>query len=158
MANTYESLNSLSLSAVDVRQLTGWPDAMVNDYISLIEGLIELANGIDNNSSFAKNVQKQLLTSLTLPEKFIPDTVVATGDYTTLGEQTIICNNSEAITITLNDTPDNFEELNIKRVNNKVTINGNGRTIDGESEVVLQVKYVNLHLVFSIDTDSWFII
>lgn len=157
MANTYEKLNSLSLSAVDVRLLTGWPDAMVNDYISLIEGLIELANGIDDNSLFARNVQKQILSALILPEKFIPDTVVTTANYTTLGEQTIICNNSTAITITLNDTPDNFEELNIKRGNAQVKINGNGRTIDGESEVVLQVKYVNLHLLYSIDTDSWFI-
>lgn len=158
MASTYERLLGLSLSAVEVRELTGWPESMVNDYISLIEGLIELANLLDFGNSFAANVQKQIITLPILPEKFTPKAVVTNANYTSIGEEIIICNNVADITITLNANPDNFEEINIKRTSGVVNINGNGKLIDGKTDLKLILQYINLHLVYSVETDSWFII
>ena len=38
----------LNLSAVEVKNLTGWPDAMVEDYINILSELIEFANAIND--------------------------------------------------------------------------------------------------------------
>ena len=48
MANTAESLNQLILSAQDIAQMTDWPDALIEDYINILRGLIILADTIDN--------------------------------------------------------------------------------------------------------------
>lgn len=41
----------LSLSATEVKELTGWPDAMVEDYIQILEDLTDIINDLNNNTS-----------------------------------------------------------------------------------------------------------
>lgn len=47
MANTRELLRGLILSATDVKALTNWPDALVEDYINITDSLIVLAELAD---------------------------------------------------------------------------------------------------------------
>lgn len=37
----------LILSAAEIKGLTGWPDAMVQDYLNILSDLINFANAID---------------------------------------------------------------------------------------------------------------
>jgi hypothetical protein len=48
MAETTSSrLRGLVLSAVEVKELTGWSDPMVEDYLNILQSLITLADEID---------------------------------------------------------------------------------------------------------------
>lgn len=40
--------NFLSLSAQDLRELTNWPDALIEDYLAILRNLLAIANIIDN--------------------------------------------------------------------------------------------------------------
>ena len=46
MANLTGSFIGLDLSAAEVKALTGWPDAIVNDYTSVLNSLRQLASAI----------------------------------------------------------------------------------------------------------------
>lgn len=46
MANLQGSFIGLDLSASEVKALTGWPDAIVNDYTSVLNSLRQLASAI----------------------------------------------------------------------------------------------------------------
>lgn len=49
MANdtTFEKLNSLILSASDIKELTEWPDSMVEDYLNILRNLVNIATDVD---------------------------------------------------------------------------------------------------------------
>ena len=49
MASIQEQLESLVLSATEVKGLTNWPDAMVEDYLNIIRNLIIIASSTDVN-------------------------------------------------------------------------------------------------------------
>ena len=44
---TVERLRGLVLSAAEIKDLTGWPGPMVEDYLNIIDNLIEIANLLD---------------------------------------------------------------------------------------------------------------
>lgn len=56
---------SLDLSASDVMGFTGWPDAMVSDYISRGADYMLVGDGDPNASSTPANRTRQYLDSLT---------------------------------------------------------------------------------------------
>lgn len=59
MANAEGSLSSLALSAYEVKSLTGWDDAMVEDYLTIIRNLSDLSEIIDENEvNIFRNVDK----------------------------------------------------------------------------------------------------
>jgi hypothetical protein len=43
----FDSLRGLVLSAAELKSMTDWPDALVEDYLNLIDNLIALANLLD---------------------------------------------------------------------------------------------------------------
>lgn len=49
MADTtaFDSLRGLVLSASEIKSLTDWPDALVEDYLNIIDNLISIANLVD---------------------------------------------------------------------------------------------------------------
>ena len=47
---TSEQLRGLYLSAVDLKSLTGWPDALIEDYLALLDNLVLMGNKIDANA------------------------------------------------------------------------------------------------------------
>lgn len=52
---TTAKLRGLVLSAYEVKTMTGWPDAMVEDYLNILRSLIELALAIDTKNDIIKN-------------------------------------------------------------------------------------------------------
>ena len=78
-------------------------------------------------------------------------TVSVTGNYTTTGfvdTEILICSNSVPINITLNSDNDG-QQVIIKRQNAEVKLLGNGNTVDGESSMILGVKYDAPHLIYT---------
>lgn len=47
MANTRDKLESLVLSAQEVRALTGWDDVMTEEWLNLIRNFVQLADSVD---------------------------------------------------------------------------------------------------------------
>jgi len=72
-----------------------------------------------------------------------PFSASQTADYTLtgrVGHERVICANTVAITITLNATPKDLEEFTIKRAGTgAVTINANGKAMDGKSTLSLKL-------------------
>ena len=62
MASLVERLNSLVLSALEIRELTGWDDAMVEDYLNILRNLIEIASSLDSSDAISLN-NNQLITN-----------------------------------------------------------------------------------------------
>jgi len=73
---TIERLRGLALSALDLKSLTDWPDALVEDYLNILDNLILLANildvEIDNNLDYesAINDIKKLFFSEPVNKNF----------------------------------------------------------------------------------------
>lgn len=51
LANTAETLRNSLLSATQIYELTGWPDQLILDYLTIIQNFIDLAETIDDNES-----------------------------------------------------------------------------------------------------------
>jgi hypothetical protein len=77
-------------------------------------------------------------------------------DYTTIGSDIVIC--TDAVTVTLNDEPDDQEISSIKRTAGQVILDGGGRLIDGNSTLRINVKYTSLDVIYTVETDSWHVI
>jgi hypothetical protein len=77
-------------------------------------------------------------------------------DYTTIGSDIVIC--TDAVTITLNDEPDDQELATVKRAAGQIIINGNGKLIDGNTTLRINVKYTSLDIIYTVETDSWHVI
>ena len=84
------------------------------------------------------------------------EVISASANFTTTGSQIIICTNPAAIIITLNATPDDGEQLHIKRQNTgAVTVSGN---IDGSVTLAIGLRYSSPHLVYTVDAGEWSIV
>lgn len=106
-------LRGLVLSASEIKNLTDWPDALVEDYLNIIENIITLANEIDTKNNIIKNT-----------------TIVTTSPYTpsSTDEELFIDTNAIPITITLPAGIDgtNYRMINIGSSGNDVTLVANG--------------------------------
>lgn len=93
-----------------------------------------------------------------LPNK--PDIKVTTINYTTIGDQTIIC--TDALTVTLNAEPKDREIVKVIISNGDVTVSGNGKLINKLTSVTITFKNLvttaTLDIVYILKTDEWFII
>lgn len=69
---------------------------------------------------------------------------VISGNYTTTGNQIIICNNTTAIDVTLEVAATTGTEVHIKRTNAVVDVIG---TVDGQSPTRLNLRYYSMHLI-----------
>lgn len=80
------------------------------------------------------------------------------SSHTTAGNE--IVEVTEAITVTLNSAPDSEERVTIKRntTSGSVTIDGNGKTIDGESTFVMYNNFECINVMYSADSGGWLII
>jgi len=99
------------------------------------------------------------LVNNTAKEQLLSDVVSTDVDYTTIGDQTIIC--TEALTVTLNDEPDDQEVAKIQVTNGDVTIDGNGINIDGDTDVTIVFANIQppalVDCVYLVDTNEWII-
>jgi hypothetical protein len=115
MATSTElQLRGLILSSSDLRQLTSeggnpWPDALIEDYLNILNNLITLSQSIDEKNDIIKST-----------------TVVVATPYTPTDtdEEIFVDTTAQPITITLPKGQDgrNYRIINIGASNNDVTL------------------------------------
>jgi len=95
--------------------------------------------------------------------EFIPkerQRITTAINYSTLENDVVIC--TADLTIFLNDTPDDKELVTINSGNNQITINGNSKTISGETEVIIRRRSsglpISLDMQYFVENDAWFLI
>lgn len=80
-------------------------------------------------------------------------------DYTTIGAEIVQC--TAALTITLNASPDDQELVTISITNGNVKVSGNGKNIDGDTDV--KIVFANIQppgvidCLYLADLDEWII-
>jgi len=92
------------------------------------------------------------------PSQLLPSVTVESAAYTTAGSITVIATSN--ITVTLNASPDTGETVTIKRATTAgtVTIDGNGKNIDGASTHTLILNYESRNILYVTETDEWLIV
>lgn len=86
----------------------------------------------------------------------LSDIVITDSDYTTHGNQVVIC--TGRVTVTLNDEPSDQEVVKVRMLSNGVTINGNGKNVNGQSDAKIKIKYTSWDLLYILETDEWIIV
>ena len=89
-------------------------------------------------------------------------TVVTAIDYTidniVTGHQTIIC--TADVTVFLDATPNDRDTAEIKQTNTAITIDGNGKTIEGNATLKIRKRNTSLKtgivMRYSTAADAWF--
>lgn len=81
--------------------------------------------------------------------------VEVTANHTTKNSEVVICNNSAAITVTLNPSPNDGEQVSIKRRDASVTVSG---AIDGGTILAIGMKYDAPTLLYTTSAGEWSII
>ena len=83
------------------------------------------------------------------------------GDHTVTGNaahERCIMTNTVAAIVTLPELPDDLTEVTVKRAGAQVTINGNGKTIDGSATKILGTLYDGLNLIYTDAAGEWSIV
>lgn len=126
-----------------------------DDSISSIENGELYEPGIQTSDS--EELETELDPFETLPGGLFPVEVISVADsYTTTGDQILICTNASDITVTLNATPDDGEQVHIKKAGDgMVTVSG---TVDGQATTDIIFKYDSPHLVYTLEAGEWSII
>ncbi len=110
---TVNRLRGLVLSASEIKNLTDWPDALIEDYLNILDNILTLANEIDTKNNILKAT-----------------TIVTTSPYTpsSTDEELFIDTTAIPITITLPAGIDgtNYRMINIGSSGNDVTLVANG--------------------------------
>lgn len=93
-----------------------------------------------------------------ITESVAGSVVVTSSAYTTTSNQTVIAESN--ITITLNDSPSDNERVTAKRATaaGTVTVDGNGKNIDGTATADLLSNYETITVIYSATNDEWLII
>lgn len=110
-----KGLRGLVLSAVDLRNMTQWPDALIEDYLNIVDNLVAISNEINTKASDLENIT---LVS------------VAMSPYTILATDKDVFFQTSGGNITANlpagISGQNFRLVSVGNVGNRVTVNPNG--------------------------------
>lgn len=160
MGELLNRLNSLVLSATEVRDLTGWSDPMIEDYLNILRNILEITEVVESETN-GSDESKQLLTENSalisklyarvnrLDEKPFEIEII-TEDFTTSKRQIVICKNTIDIEVTLDPNAIAEDEVHIKRKDKKIKVIG---LIDGVQNKVINIKNYSMHLVY--DGTEW---
>lgn len=145
MANTtvVDKLRGLALSAADLRILTNWSDPVIEDYLSLVDNIINIAETVDGKNDLIKTV--------TVVDSSMSPYEIGAADEevffdTTLGD--IVANLKPGVLGT------NYRLINVGTADNKVTVNAFGTELifNASSEYIYDEEAL---LITFDDTYGW---
>ena len=115
MANIGRNLRGLVLSASELKEMTDWPEALIEDYLNIIDNLINVAGAVDEKNDFLKTVNT--VTFLMSPY-----------DLKVTDEEIFLDTNEGQVTVNLppGTGGQNYRLLNVGRSGNNVVINPSG--------------------------------
>lgn len=154
MHSIESEFTAVFLTYKDVKEANpDWSDRMISDYMGAKRNLSTVTASID--SILVR------LDSLEARVTFLEGTLIVTAvDHTTIGNQTVIC--TAEVTISLTESPNDKDVVRVKQRNTKITISGNGRNIEGNSELRIRKRNTStktgLALIYSKELDEWFVI
>jgi len=138
----------------DIWLRTGGGDDAIAE--SQIGELYEPGIQTSNVDELAEELEVSQEMAVQAPVSEVLEVITANANFTTTGNQILICTNTAAITITLNANPDDGEQVHIKRQNaGGVKVVG---AIDGATTKTIGVRYSSPHLIYTIDANEWSII
>ena len=117
-----------------------------------LESLADTTNSSVDDIAASESAQT-LLSNFVIPTR--PVTITAV-DYTTSESEIVIC--TDKVTITLNDAPEDQEVAVIHAANGVVTIDGNSRTINGETAAVIRRQFTTWDIIFVLERNEWVVI
>lgn len=130
MANAENSLNSLVLSAYELKEINGWDDVMVEDYLTIIRNLSELAEIIDANAV-------EIIERLDSLEQLSPSLKRSLGRVLALSQKSKLNSEkaiqSNALNKRLSLKSNSKADLAISQMNNYVPQKGVMLAISGEN-------------------------
>lgn len=84
MASITEQLNSLILSAGDVKELTGWSDSMIEEWLNILRNIVLLASTTDINIDQIEQNTSDISTNATNISTNATNISTNSGDITNL--------------------------------------------------------------------------
>ena len=84
------------------------------------------------------------------------EVVVVTANYTTKGNEIVVCNNTAAIEITLNVTPEDRESVHVIRQNTG-PVNVLGPAL-GDTSMTIGSRYWSPHFTYIQEISSWVVV
>jgi hypothetical protein len=101
-----------------------------------------------------------LLGSGNISIKCIMPTPVISGNYTAASYDLVRCNSTSSFTITFPLTPNDGDVITVLDVgglfsSNPVTISPNGKTIESDNSVILNISYACVTFVYELSTTNW---
>ena len=177
MVDTVNEFQQIFLSYKDVSEANpDWSDQMVEDYLATkrdITAATETADkAVDTSSASVlipaiiqrlealENVQHPKFGQIALDQidKGSLKVREISADYTTEGNQILICNNLDEILITLNPLPEHKEQVVIVR-NGKGRVNvTSNKTISGKVTKKILRQYTAPHHIYTTEADAWNVI
>lgn len=130
ISSTVERLRGLVLSAFELRNMMRWPETMIEDYLSLFDSILSLAQDIDTGSSL--DVQS-----------IDDDYTIQQNDGTIL-----VSGNSKSVTVFFPLTHVAGQEHNIKIVDETFPcyVDPNGNDLDGDSDIFQMYLHESLRV------------
>jgi len=139
-------------------------DPSVLDYLQQIQFIIfqlweRTGGGDDDISDFLDGLNQfdslNYLSEINGRPEF--NYVSTSSNYTALDYDFAIA--SDELTVTLPSEPVDQSRVKVKTtVTSSVTIDGNGKNVDGDSNVVIVQDYVLIDMIYTVETDEWLII
>lgn len=63
MANLADQIRLLRLSALEIVQLAGWPDALVEDYLNLIDIIASIVDEVDQDTTDVTDLEQTIYSA-----------------------------------------------------------------------------------------------
>ena len=132
----------------------------VSQEMQVVQDLLERVEELEAAGETISSLQEQIedLESRIDAPVIMPDGMelitIAAGDtaFTTTGNQLIICNNTGALTITLNTLPDDGEQITVIRRDAAVSLVG---TLNGSTPTSIPSKYDILDVYHTLAAGEW---
>jgi len=108
---------------------------------------------VDSTSEEVKEFND--LSSFDPAQELDRDIAITGVDFTSVDNQIIIC--TAPLTVKLNPEPEDQERVTVQATNGFVTIDANGRKINGEDDALIRRNFTSWDIIFILEIDGWVI-
>ena len=150
----FDEFGHLTIRAAEYFERSAEGLQEIFDSIEVIEGRLDVIDDRLDAIELRLDLVEARIT-------YLEGTFVVTGvDFTTIGNITVVV--TADVTISLTTSPNDKDVVRIKQRGTRVTIDGNGRNIEGGDSLILRKRQTDLKtgisFIYSAELDEWFAI